>query len=193
MSTSSWTSFQPHPTFPGYYRVQCWPPCVIQQLPIFSVFRSVVSDSLPPHGLYSPWNSPGQDTGVGSLSLLQRIFPTQGSNLGLRHCRRILYQLSHKANPRTLEWVAYPFSSGSSWPRNGNGVSCIAGRLFTNWAIYDNMCFNVTLVMHPTLSFPCCVQSLFSVCISIPDLQIFYSWPASAPFFCIPYRCINIW
>ena len=58
--------------------------------------RSVVPDSLRPHGLYSPWNSPGQNTGVGSLSLLQGISPTQGSNPGLPHCRRILYQLSHK-------------------------------------------------------------------------------------------------
>ena len=41
---------------------------------------SVVSDSLWPHGLQSPWNSPGQNTGVGSLPLLQGIFPTQGSN-----------------------------------------------------------------------------------------------------------------
>ena len=56
----------------------------------------------------SPWNSPGQNTGVGSLSLLQGIFPTQGSNLGLLPCRRILYQLSHKGSPRILEWVAYP-------------------------------------------------------------------------------------
>ena len=47
---------------------------------------SVVSDSLQPHVfLYSPWNSPGQNTGVGSLSLLQGIFPTQGSNPGLLH------------------------------------------------------------------------------------------------------------
>ena len=53
-------------------------------------------DSLPPHGLYSPWNSPGQNTGVGNLSLLQEIIPTQGSNPGLPHCRRILYHLSHK-------------------------------------------------------------------------------------------------
>ena len=53
---------------------------------------SVVSDSLWPHGLYSPWNSPGQNTGVGSLSLLQGIFPTQGSNPGLPHCRWFLYQ-----------------------------------------------------------------------------------------------------
>ena len=58
--------------------------------------HSVMSNSLPPHGLYSPWNSPGQNTGVGSLSLHQGIFPTQGSNPGLLHSRRILYQLSHK-------------------------------------------------------------------------------------------------
>ena len=53
--------------------------------------RSVVSDSLRPHGLYSPWNSPGQNTGKGSRSLLQVIFPTQGSNPGLPHCRWILF------------------------------------------------------------------------------------------------------
>ena len=79
---------------------------------------SVVSNSLRPHGLYRPRNSPGQNTGVGSLSLLQGIFPTQGWNPGLLHCRQILYQLSHKGRPRTLEWVAYPFSSGSSQPKN---------------------------------------------------------------------------
>ena len=65
-----------------------------------------------------PWNSPGQNTGVGSHSLLQQIFPTQGSNPGLPHCRHTLYQPSHQGNPRILEWVATPFSRGSSWPRN---------------------------------------------------------------------------
>ena len=59
----------------------------------------VVSHSLGPHGLYSPWNSPGQNTGVGSLSLLQGIFWTQESNWGLLRCRRILYQLSYQENP----------------------------------------------------------------------------------------------
>ena len=59
---------------------------------------SVVSNSLRPHELYSPWNSPGQNTGVGSLSLLQGIFPTQESNPGLLHCRQILYQMSHKGS-----------------------------------------------------------------------------------------------
>ena len=133
---------------------------------------SVMSNSLQPHGLYSPWNSPGQNTGVrslsllqglfpslgieprspalradslpaqpqgkpkntgvGSLSLLQGIFPTQGLDPGLLHCRRILYQLSYKGSPRILEWVAYPFSRGSSQPRNQTRVSCNAGRFFTN-------------------------------------------------------------
>ena len=55
-----------------------------------------VPDSLRPHGLYSPWNSLGQNIGVGSLSRLQGIFPTQGSNSGLPNYRQILYQLSYK-------------------------------------------------------------------------------------------------
>ena len=48
---------------------------------------------------YSPWNSPGQNTGVGSLSLLQGIFPTQGLIPGLPHCRQILYLVSHQGSP----------------------------------------------------------------------------------------------
>ena len=58
--------------------------------------RSVMLDSLRPHELYRPWHSPGLNTGVGSHSLLQGIFPTQGSNPGLPHCRWLLYQLSHR-------------------------------------------------------------------------------------------------
>ena len=69
-----------------------------------------MSNSLRPHGLYSPWNSLGQNTELGSLSLLHGIFPTQGSNPRLPHCRQILYQLSHKGSPRKLEWAASPFS-----------------------------------------------------------------------------------
>ena len=58
-----------------------------------------VSDSFQPHGPYSPWNSPGQNTGVGSLSLLHQIFPTEESNWGLLYCRQILYQLSYQQSP----------------------------------------------------------------------------------------------
>ena len=96
--------------------------------------RSVVSNSLGLQGLYSPWNSPGQNTGVVSLSLLRGIFPTQGLNPGLPYCRWILYQLNHQEGPRILEWGAVPFSRGSSWPRNWTRVSCIAGGFFTSWA-----------------------------------------------------------
>ena len=56
-----------------------------------------------------------------AISLLQGIFPTRGLNPGLPHCRRILYQLSHKGSPRILEWVAYPFSTESSRPVNRTG------------------------------------------------------------------------
>ena len=82
----------------------------------------------------TPWTSPGQNTGISSLSLLQGIFPTQGLNPDLLHCRQILYQLSHQGSPRTLKWVAYPFSSGSSQLRNWNRVSWIADGFFTSWA-----------------------------------------------------------
>ena len=62
-----------------------------------------VAQSCPtPCNLYSPWNSPGQNTGVGSRSLHQGIFPTQGSNPGLPHFRQILYQLNHKGSPKSL-------------------------------------------------------------------------------------------
>ena len=61
--------------------------------------RLVMSNSLQLHGLYSPQNSLGQNTTVGSLSLFQGIFPTQGLNPGLPHCRRILYQLSYQGSP----------------------------------------------------------------------------------------------
>ena len=93
---------------------------------------SVVSDSLQPHGLYSPWNSPCENTVVGSRSLLQGIFTTQGLNPGLPHCSQILFQLSHQGSPRILECVVYLFSSRSSQPRNQTRVSCIAGGFFTN-------------------------------------------------------------
>ena len=96
--------------------------------------RSFVSSSLWPHGLYSPWNSLGLNAGVGSLSLHQGIFPTQGLYPGLLHCRWILYQRSRQGSPRILEWVAYPFLSRFSQPRNWTRVSCITDGFFTKWA-----------------------------------------------------------
>ena len=91
------------------------------------------ADSLPAEPPGKPKN-----TGVGSLSLLQQIFPIQESNRGVLHCRRILYQLSHQGSPRILEWVAYPFSSKSSRSRNRTGVFCIAGGFFTSRATRES-------------------------------------------------------
>ena len=94
----------------------------------------VMSDSLWHNRLYSPWNFPGQNTGIVSLSLLQGILPTQRLNPGLPHCRWILYQLRHQGSSRILEWIAYPFSRVSSQPRDWTQVSYISGRFFTSWA-----------------------------------------------------------
>ena len=93
--------------------------------------HSVVSDSLQPHGLYSPWNSQCQNTGVGGLSFLQGIFPTQGWNPGLPHCRWILYQLSHKGSPRI--WSEQPISSPGHLPDSGINW----GLLHCRWILYQ--------------------------------------------------------
>ena len=98
-----------------------------------------MSNSLQPHGLYSSWNSLGHNTGVGSLSLLQGIFPTQGLNSGFPHCRQILYQLSHYGSPGILEWVTYSFSSRSFQLRNKTRVSCTADRFYTSCATKYNL------------------------------------------------------
>ena len=127
-----------------------------------------MSDSLRPHGLDSPWNSPGQNTWVGSLSLLQGIIPTQGSNPGLPHCGRILHQLSHQGNPRMLEWVAYPFSSRSSQSRNQTGVSCIAGRFFTDWTMRE-------------VCLPCCVVGVSPSRVGSAGLTARLSWGFLSP------------
>ena len=108
--------------------------------------NSVVSNSLRPHGLYSPWHCPGQNTGNGSLSLVLGIFPTQGPNPGLLHCTWILYQLRHQESPRILDWVAYLFSSGSSWPRDWTGISCFAGGFFTSWATREAPVYVMSLL-----------------------------------------------
>ena len=108
--------------------------CMLIFLYIFEKVKVAQScpNSLLPHGLYSPWSSPGQNTGRGSYSLLQRISPTQELSLSLLHYRQILYHLSHQESPRILEWVAYSFSSGSSQPRDQTRVSCTAGGFFSS-------------------------------------------------------------
>ena len=95
-----WPS-QPH-TRVTCLESQCFYPVIIpcshwNNFPSVSVFLYPVDSSV--HG-----DCPGKNTGVSCHALLQGIFPTQGSNLGLPHCRQILYHLSHRASPRILEW-----------------------------------------------------------------------------------------
>ena len=125
LSLRGWLSWR----FSNVCLIHTYMVCIFEQW--VSESCSVVSDSLQPHGLHSPWNSPGHNTGVGSCSLLQGIFPAQGSNPSLVHCGWILYQLSHRQSSRILDWVAYPFSSRSSQPRNQTRISCIARRFLT--------------------------------------------------------------
>ena len=77
--------------------------------------HSVVSSSLrlcglQPARLFCPWDSPGNNTGMGCHALLQGIFPTRGSNPGLPHCRRILYRLSHQGSPGGVD------ACTTNWP-----------------------------------------------------------------------------
>ena len=112
---------------------------------------------------------------MGSLSLLQGTFPTQGLNPGLQCCRWI-YQLSHKGSPRILEWVTYPFSSQSARPRNRTRVSCIAGGFFTNWAIREALILSpgysqiltLTLVSVPVTSLVATESLCLIFCFSTP-------------------------
>ena len=140
--------------------------------------HSVVPISLWPHGLYSPWNSPGQNTGAGSFPLLQEMFLTQGSNPGLMHSWKIFYQQNQQGSPRILEWVAYPFSSRSSWPRNWTGVFCIAGGLFNNWAIREAL-YSVQFTCWMTLSHDSCLTLCDPMNCSMPGLPVHHQLPES--------------
>ena len=103
-------------------------------------------------------DSPGRNTGVGCHALLQGIFPTQGLNPGLPQCWRTVYHLSHQRSPRVLEWISYPFSSESYWPRSWTRVSCIEGRFFTKWGTREAQCrlmsCATSLWLYPTLCDP---------------------------------------
>ena len=84
-----------------------------------------------------PFPSPGELPNPGIKPRSPALQADSLPNPSPPHCRRILYQLSHKGSPGILEWVAYPFSRGSSQPRNQIRVSCIADGFFTSWAIRE--------------------------------------------------------
>ena len=97
--------------------------CIVAQL--CPTLCNPLDCSLPGSSVHG--DSPGENTGMDCLVLLQGIFPTQALNSELQHCRQIIYHLSHKGSPRIPEWVAYPFSRGSCQPRNWTRFSWIAG------------------------------------------------------------------
>ena len=76
-------------------------------------------------------DSPGKDTGVSCQTLLQGIFPTQGSNPGLPHCRRMLYHLSHQGSPRILKSVAIPSPEDCPTQESNQGL------LHCRWILYQ--------------------------------------------------------
>ena len=89
--------------------------------------------TLRPHGLYSPWNSPGQNPGVAAFPFSRGSSqPRDGTQVSALQA-----DSSPAEPPGKLQWVAYPFSSGFSWPRNRARVSAIAGTFFTNWATFQ--------------------------------------------------------
>ena len=179
--------------------------------PIITKWKYSCSDCLWSYGLYCTWNSLVRNTGVGSRSLLQGIFPNPGierksptlqadslpagppgkpkntgvsscfllqaifptreSNPGLLHCRWILYQLSHQGSLRILEWVAYPFSSRSSQPRNRTGVSCIAGGFFTSWATREAQLSQMMILIYTDQYFD---DMLLNVKGSFQNIYFFY-------------------
>ena len=106
--------------------------CLLSHFSCVRLFVTLWTDSAK---LLCPWHSPGKILEwVASHALLQGIFPAQGLNPSLLYCRWILYHLSHQGSPSILDWATYPFSRGSSWPRNWTGVSCIVSRFFPSWA-----------------------------------------------------------
>ena len=119
----------------------------------------------------SPWTSPGQNTGVGSLSPLQGIFPTHGSNPGLPRCRQTISQLSHKGSPRILERAACPFSKGSSQELN-------RGLLHCQWILYqlsyqDLMQKQIYATSRDTLSFQSLLYGLLYKNLGHPKNTVF--------------------
>ena len=124
--------------------------------------------------------------GVGCHALLQGIFPTQGLNSGLLRCRQILYHLSHQRSPWILEWVAYPFSRGSSQPRNQTRVFYLQADSLPTELSGKKITFKVTkcrVSQRPLLTLITFHYEKFQMYISNPRLLnlegIFWKWQFS--------------
>ena len=142
------------------------------ELLLWSESRSVMSDSLWPHGLYSTWNSPGQNTGVGSLSLLQEIFPTQGLNPGLPHCGQILFFFFCSGFCHTLKW-------------NSHGFTCIPHPDIPPPTSLSTRSLQVFPV-HQVRALVSCIQPGLVICFTLDNMHVsmLFSWtipPSPSP------------
>ena len=134
-----------------------------------------MSNSLWPHGQYNSWNSPGQNTGVGRLSHLQGIFPTQGSNPGFLHCRQILNQLSHREHIYISppSWTSLPHLYVITERRAELPVLYSSFPLaicLTHGGVY--MSVLILQFVPPSFPLPSVHKSFLYICASIPALQI---------------------
>ena len=129
-----------------------------------------MSNFLRAYGPYSPWNSPGQNTRVGSLSLLQKIFLTQESNWDLLHCRQVLDQLTYQGSLQLLRvktnsqrpWEAWPFSSWEFF--------------WTNPSVHFSLT-DLTDLSIPWLGIDASHHKLFT-CWSLKWVSSIFSWPS---------------
>ena len=139
----NWSSYFDH-FLVGLTKTEHVPSSVLLQLSCFRCVQLCATRGLQPARLLCAWASLGKNPGVGCHAFLQGTFPTQGSNPSLPPCRQILYCLSHRWSPRTLQWVAYHFSRGSSPHRNRTRVSCITGGFCISWATREAHTYSMT-------------------------------------------------
>ena len=176
-----WTVAYQAPLSMAFSRQEYWSglpfPSLIHESEKWKWSRSVVSDSSRPHGLWPtrllcPWHFPGNSTGVDCHFLLQGIFPNQGLNLGLLHCRQMLYRLSQQG---TRSWCMIFLMS--CWIL----VARILLRIFASMFISD-ICLQV--------SFFVASLSAFGIRVMVASENEFGSLPSSA-IFCKSLRRIN--
>ena len=107
--------------------------------------HSVLSNSLQPHGLWparlSPWDSPGKNPGAGCHFLLQGIFPTQGLNPGLLHCRQILYCLNHYGSPPERSKLSTNKGKPFKWILQGSTARYKKPKAFPSSVLPCNLSF----------------------------------------------------
>ena len=138
------------------------------------MYNSLWSHGLWPTRLLHPWDFPGKNTGVGCRFLLQGIFPTQGLNPGLPHCRQTLHPLSHKGSPtvdvplpnknptasqisriRPKEWLesSHPFFASALQYMSRAMVTKICDQTWTSWPL---LC--VGWIVKVALTWQCCCK-----------------------------------